>query len=95
MAYKMVMVQNQRPPLFPLSLTHVSVSCLHLSVPQEAAYHPEVSKDVQMRALRYGNECATGYLGLLEHVLVVRPHTHSAISKERPVCSSVSLYAAA
>ena len=43
---------------------------------QQAAYHPEVSKDVQMRALRYGNECATGYLGLLEHVLVVR-HQYS------------------
>lgn len=41
---------------------------------QEAAYHPEVSKEVQMRALRYGNECASGYLGLLEHVLVVRHH---------------------
>uniref|UniRef100_A0A8C4ID52 Talin-1 n=1 Tax=Dicentrarchus labrax TaxID=13489 RepID=A0A8C4ID52_DICLA len=38
---------------------------------KEAAYHPEVSKDVQMRALRYGNECAAGYLGLLEHVLVI------------------------
>lgn len=25
-----------------------------------------------MRALRYGSECASGYLGLLEHVLVVR-----------------------
>uniref|UniRef100_A0A665VQ36 Talin 1 n=1 Tax=Echeneis naucrates TaxID=173247 RepID=A0A665VQ36_ECHNA len=38
---------------------------------KEAAYHPEVSKDVQMRALRFGNECASGYLGLLEHVLVI------------------------
>ncbi|XP_074474472.1 talin-1 isoform X1 [Sebastes fasciatus] len=38
---------------------------------KQAAYHPEVSKEVQMRALRYGNECATGYLGLLEHVLVI------------------------
>uniref|UniRef100_A0A669CPE9 Talin 1 n=1 Tax=Oreochromis niloticus TaxID=8128 RepID=A0A669CPE9_ORENI len=38
---------------------------------KQAAYHPEVSKDVQMRALRYGNECASGYLGLLEHVLVI------------------------
>lgn len=38
---------------------------------KQAAYHPEVNKDVQMRALRYGNECATGYLGLLEHVLVI------------------------
>ncbi|XP_072310122.1 talin-1 isoform X2 [Eucyclogobius newberryi] len=38
---------------------------------KEAAFHPEVNRDVQMRALRYGNECATGYLGLLEHVLVI------------------------
>ncbi|XP_064799581.1 talin-1 isoform X1 [Oncorhynchus masou masou] len=38
---------------------------------KQAAYHPEVSKEVQNRALRYGNECALGYLGLLEHVLVI------------------------
>ncbi|XP_061590619.1 LOW QUALITY PROTEIN: talin-1 [Cololabis saira] len=38
---------------------------------KQAAYHPEVSPEVQMRALRYGNECASGYLGLLEHVLVI------------------------
>uniref|UniRef100_A0A3P8WQW6 Talin 1 n=1 Tax=Cynoglossus semilaevis TaxID=244447 RepID=A0A3P8WQW6_CYNSE len=38
---------------------------------KQAAYHPEVSKEVPQRALHYGSECATGYLGLLEHVLVV------------------------
>ncbi|XP_030623059.1 talin-1 [Chanos chanos] len=38
---------------------------------KQAAYHPEVSHDVQSRALRYGTECANGYLGLLEHVLVI------------------------
>lgn len=38
---------------------------------QEAAYHPEVSGDVRQRALRFGKECADGYLELLEHVLVV------------------------
>uniref|UniRef100_A0A6Q2YDC6 Talin 1 n=1 Tax=Esox lucius TaxID=8010 RepID=A0A6Q2YDC6_ESOLU len=38
---------------------------------KQAAYHPEVSRDVQSRALRYGKECAVGYLGLLEHVLVI------------------------
>ncbi|XP_037340664.1 talin-1 isoform X1 [Pungitius pungitius] len=38
---------------------------------KQAAYHPEVSQEVQMRALRFGNECACGYLGLLEHVLVI------------------------
>ena len=39
---------------------------------QQAAYHPEVNQDVQLRALRYGKESAVGYLALLEHVLVVR-----------------------
>nr|XP_038025807.1 talin-1 isoform X1 [Anas platyrhynchos] len=37
---------------------------------KEAAYHPEVSADVRQRALRFGRECADGYLELLEHVLV-------------------------
>ncbi|KAM8985307.1 talin-1 isoform 2-T2 [Guaruba guarouba] len=36
-----------------------------------AAYHPEVSGDVRQRALRFGKECADGYLELLEHVLVI------------------------
>ncbi|KAM9290552.1 talin-1-like [Gastrophryne carolinensis] len=38
---------------------------------KEAAYHPEVTHDVRIRALRFGKECASGYLQLLEHVLVV------------------------
>lgn len=64
---------------------------------QEAAYHPEVNNEVQMRALRYGTECASGYLGLLEHVLVVRggalilcranhsesAHTHTSLSSQK------------
>ncbi|NXG64191.1 TLN1 protein, partial [Hemiprocne comata] len=38
---------------------------------KEAAYHPEVSGDVRQRALRFGKECADGYLELLEHVLLI------------------------
>ncbi|XP_048472606.1 talin-1 [Rhincodon typus] len=38
---------------------------------KQAAYHPEVSSDVQTRALRFGKECSEGYLALLEHVLVI------------------------
>uniref|UniRef100_A0A8C6ZG80 Talin 1 n=1 Tax=Nothoprocta perdicaria TaxID=30464 RepID=A0A8C6ZG80_NOTPE len=38
---------------------------------KEAAYHPEVGADVRQRALRFGRECADGYLELLEHVLVI------------------------
>uniref|UniRef100_A0A5F9CM20 Talin 1 n=1 Tax=Oryctolagus cuniculus TaxID=9986 RepID=A0A5F9CM20_RABIT len=37
---------------------------------KEAAYHPEVAPDVRLRALRYGRECANGYLELLDHVLL-------------------------
>lgn len=44
----------------------------HLSVSfQEAACHPDVGSEVRHRALRFGKECASGYLELLEHVLVV------------------------
>uniref|UniRef100_A0A672FSY2 Talin 1 n=1 Tax=Salarias fasciatus TaxID=181472 RepID=A0A672FSY2_SALFA len=65
---------------------------------KEAAYHPEVNRDVQMRALRYGNECATGYLGLLEHVLVVRlqhstlrgPESGRRASRAVPECARLS-----
>uniref|UniRef100_A0A4W3IH71 Talin 1 n=1 Tax=Callorhinchus milii TaxID=7868 RepID=A0A4W3IH71_CALMI len=38
---------------------------------KQAAHHPEVSADVRARALRFGKECSEGYLGLLEHVLVI------------------------
>ncbi|KAG9353779.1 hypothetical protein JZ751_011902 [Albula glossodonta] len=42
---------------------------------KQAAYHPEVNKEVQIRALRFGKECASGYLGLLEHVLVLATYS--------------------
>ncbi|TSM52307.1 Talin-2 [Bagarius yarrelli] len=38
---------------------------------QQAAYDHEVAKDVQSKALHYGLECTTGYIDLLEHVLLV------------------------
>ncbi|KAM3910355.1 LOW QUALITY PROTEIN: talin-1-like [Leptodactylus fuscus] len=38
---------------------------------KEAAYHPEVSPDVRIRAMRFGKECSAGYLQLLDHVLVI------------------------
>ncbi|KAF7701326.1 hypothetical protein HF521_002491 [Silurus meridionalis] len=38
---------------------------------KQAAYHPEVNPEVRARALRFGRECSHGYLGLLEHVLVI------------------------
>ncbi|XP_047436192.1 talin-2a isoform X2 [Mugil cephalus] len=48
-----------------------------LTTCKQAAYHPEVSEEVKNRALMYGTECTTGYIGLLEQVLMVlqRPTT--------------------
>ncbi|XP_069736860.1 talin-1 isoform X2 [Phaenicophaeus curvirostris] len=62
---------------------------------KEAAYHPEVSGDVRQRALRFGKECADGYLELLEHVLVIlQKPTHELkqqlASYSKRVASSVT-----
>ena len=88
-----------RPSIHPIFVNVVSQECLvgisssyvdFCLLFQQAAYHPEVNKEVQMRALRYGNECASGYLGLLEHVLVV---SHSPISMSLPFCLFFFLFA--
>uniref|UniRef100_A0A8C1H9K4 Talin 2 n=1 Tax=Cyprinus carpio carpio TaxID=630221 RepID=A0A8C1H9K4_CYPCA len=42
-----------------------------LTTCKQAAYHPEVGEDVRNKALLYGIECTTGYIDLLEHVLLV------------------------
>ncbi|XP_076118810.1 talin-2 [Alosa pseudoharengus] len=42
-----------------------------LTTCKQAAYHPEVNEDVRNKALLYGIECTTGYVDLLEHVLLV------------------------
>ncbi|KAJ7994856.1 hypothetical protein DPEC_G00253800, partial [Dallia pectoralis] len=42
-----------------------------LTTCKQAAYHQEVNEDVRSRALLYGEECTTGYISLLEHVLLV------------------------
>ncbi|XP_035484529.2 talin-2a isoform X2 [Scophthalmus maximus] len=42
-----------------------------LTTCKQAAYHPEVSEEVKKRALMFGFECTTGYIELLEQVLMV------------------------
>ncbi|XP_029314184.1 talin-2 isoform X3 [Cottoperca gobio] len=42
-----------------------------LTTCKQAAYHPEVSEEVKNRALMFGSECTTGYIALLEQVLVL------------------------
>lgn len=53
------------------------LKCLLIDFPfQQAAYHPEVNEEVKNRALMFGAECTTGYIDLLEQVLLVgrKPH---------------------
>uniref|UniRef100_A0A8D3CG69 Talin 2a n=1 Tax=Scophthalmus maximus TaxID=52904 RepID=A0A8D3CG69_SCOMX len=45
-----------------------------LTTCKQAAYHPEVSEEVKKRALMFGFECTTGYIELLEQVLMVEAH---------------------
>uniref|UniRef100_A0A8C7SC24 Talin 2 n=1 Tax=Oncorhynchus mykiss TaxID=8022 RepID=A0A8C7SC24_ONCMY len=42
-----------------------------LTTCKQAACHPEVSEEVRNKALLYGSECTTGYIHLLEQVLLV------------------------
>uniref|UniRef100_A0A8C7G325 Talin 2 n=1 Tax=Oncorhynchus kisutch TaxID=8019 RepID=A0A8C7G325_ONCKI len=42
-----------------------------LTTCKQAACHPEVSEEVRSKALHYGSECTTGYIDLLEQVLLV------------------------
>ncbi|KAM9408896.1 LOW QUALITY PROTEIN: talin-2-like [Pholidichthys leucotaenia] len=58
-----------------------------LSTCKQAAYHPEVSEDVKNRALMYGSECTTGYVDLLEQVLLVLQKPVAEQKQQLAVCS--------
>uniref|UniRef100_A0A8C7ZGK7 Talin 2a n=1 Tax=Oryzias sinensis TaxID=183150 RepID=A0A8C7ZGK7_9TELE len=68
-----------------------------LTTCKQAAFHPEVSEDVRTRALRFGVECTTGYIELLEQVLLVllRPSPEQkqqlAASSKRVACAVTEL----
>uniref|UniRef100_A0AAX7SPJ8 Talin 2b n=1 Tax=Astatotilapia calliptera TaxID=8154 RepID=A0AAX7SPJ8_ASTCA len=51
-----------------------------LTTCKQAAYHPEVSEELRSKALQYGSECTTGYINLLEQVLIKRKNC------VRPLC---------
>uniref|UniRef100_A0AAR2IZV6 Talin 2b n=1 Tax=Pygocentrus nattereri TaxID=42514 RepID=A0AAR2IZV6_PYGNA len=62
---------------------------------KQAAYHQEVAEDVRNKALLYGLECTTGYIDLLEHVLLVlqKPtaeHRQQLAVLSKKVASSVT-----
>ncbi|KAF3686239.1 Talin-2 [Channa argus] len=58
-----------------------------LNTCKQAAYHPEVSEEVKNRALMFGSECTTGYIDLLEHVLMVLQKPTPEQKQQLAVCS--------
>uniref|UniRef100_A0A8C3V943 Talin 2 n=1 Tax=Catharus ustulatus TaxID=91951 RepID=A0A8C3V943_CATUS len=66
-----------------------------LTACKQASYHPDVSKEVRERALRFGTECTLGYLELLEHVLLILQKAtpelkHQLASFSKRVASAVT-----
>ncbi|KAI5131040.1 Talin-2 [Manis pentadactyla] len=61
---------RQEDVIATANLSRKAVSDM-LTACKQASFHPDVSEEVRSRALRYGTECALGYLDLLEHVLVI------------------------
>lgn len=58
-----------------------------LSTCKQAAYNPEVNEEVKKRALTFGTECTTGYIELLEQVLVVLQKPTAEQKQQLAVCS--------
>lgn len=58
-----------------------------LTTCKQAAYHPEVSEEVKNRALMFGSECTTGYIDLLEQVLLVLQKPTAEQKQQLVTCS--------
>ncbi|CAL1604197.1 unnamed protein product [Knipowitschia caucasica] len=58
-----------------------------LTTCKQAAYSPEVSEEVKRRALTFGSECTTGYIDLLEQVLLVLLKPTADQKQQLAVCS--------
>lgn len=58
-----------------------------LTTCKQAAYHPEVNEEVKNRALMFGSECTTGYIELLEQVLLVLQKPTAEQKQHLAACS--------
>ncbi|XP_072321618.1 talin-2a isoform X2 [Eucyclogobius newberryi] len=58
-----------------------------LTTCKQAAYSSDVSEDVKRRALTFGAECTTGYIDLLEQVLLVLLKPTADQKQQLAVCS--------
>lgn len=54
---------------------------------KQAAYNPDVNEEVKKRALTFGTECTTGYIDLLEQVLLVLQKPTAEQKQQLAVCS--------
>ncbi|KAG8001427.1 Talin-2 [Nibea albiflora] len=58
-----------------------------LTTCKQAAYNPEVNEEVKNRALMFGAECTTGYIDLLEQVLLVLQKPTAEQKQQLAACS--------
>uniref|UniRef100_A0A8C5ECF9 Talin-2 n=1 Tax=Gouania willdenowi TaxID=441366 RepID=A0A8C5ECF9_GOUWI len=58
-----------------------------LTTCKQAAHHSEVSEEVKNRALLYGAECTSGYIDLLEQVLMVLQRPTTEQKQQLAACS--------
>ncbi|XP_047451929.1 talin-2 isoform X1 [Mugil cephalus] len=61
---------QQEDAIATANLSRKAISDM-LTTCKQAAYHPEVSEELRIKALQFGSECTTGYINLLEQVLQV------------------------
>ncbi|XP_053498219.1 talin-2 [Ictalurus furcatus] len=85
---------QQEDVIATANLSRKAVSDMLLTCKQ-AAHHQDVAEDVRSKALHYGLECTTGYIDLLEHVLLVlqKPtaeHRQQLAVLSKKVASSVT-----
>ncbi|XP_023187848.1 talin-2 isoform X1 [Xiphophorus maculatus] len=77
---------RQEDVIHTANLSRKAISDM-LTTCKEAAYHPEVNEEVKNRALMFGAECTTGYIDLLEQVLLVMQKPSAEQKQHLAACS--------
>ncbi|XP_045888549.1 talin-2a isoform X2 [Micropterus dolomieu] len=77
---------RQEDVIHTANLSRKAISDM-LTTCKQAAYHPEVSEEVKNRALMFGSECTTGYIDLLEQVLLVLQKPTGEQKQQLAACS--------
>uniref|UniRef100_A0A3B5LYY2 Talin 2a n=1 Tax=Xiphophorus couchianus TaxID=32473 RepID=A0A3B5LYY2_9TELE len=77
---------RQEDVIHTANLSRKAISDM-LTTCKQAAYHPEVNEEVKNRALMFGAECTTGYIDLLEQVLLVMQKPSAEQKQHLAACS--------